>query len=269
MADGRSPVWLLVAAALAGGLAGAAPPPEAYWGRDPVPMIQIPPGEFTMGTVQAAPDERPVHAVKLRSFSIDKLEVTNARYREFEHWMARHRDHSVCAPGEPKDKDHRHHDYGPAYQETDQPVVGVDWYDAFAYAGWAGKRLPTEAEWERAARGTEARRYPWGQDPPDSARVNFGERVGHPTLAGAYEAGASPDGCLDMAGNVWEWCLDWFGHDWYGTGEDLNPQGPSHGDTRVIRGGSFLDFASCLRTTFRGHTEPTVRARHIGFRCVR
>lgn len=246
----------------------AASPAERYWGRDPVEMAAVAAGEFTMGSVQGAPDERPPHTVTLPAYAIDKLEVTNARYREFEEWMERRRDHSLCHHAEPRGKDHRHKNFGPEFSGPNLPVTGVDWFDAFAYAGWAGKRLPTEAEWERAARGTEARRYPWGQS-PEPARANFGGAVGHPTPVGAYASGASPEGCADMAGNVWEWCLDWFDPRWYTKGDDLNPFGPDRGETRVLRGGSFLDFASSVRATFRAHTEPAARARHIGFRCAR
>ena len=189
-------------------------------GSDGAPMVLVPAGEFTMGS-EYAPNERPPHQVYLDPFYIDKYEVTTARYGQFLQATA---------------------EQPPPYQwnnvnladDAERPVIGVAWADADAYCRWAGKRLPTEAEWEKAARGTDERRYPWGNEEPTNDQANFGRSGGWKgygmlTTVGGFEAGKSPYGVYDLAGNVWEWVADWYDPNYYKKSPDRNPTGPSGG----------------------------------------
>ena len=151
-------------------------------------------------------------------------------------------------------------------------MVGVSWYEAAAYAAWANCRLPTEAEWERAARGGDGdgRKYPWGNEAPDDTRMNFAPdwkpSVGHPTPVGVYPRGLSPEGLADMAGNVWEWCSDWGGE--YDAKEVRDPTGPPKGVGRVVRGGSWVNLPSYCRVSSRDVDHPARRNQSFGFRVV-
>ena len=231
------------------------------------PGIRVPAGAFWMGSDADTEAERPRRRVWLDAFTIDRFEVTFGRYRAF-------LDSTGRAPpfwGEAWARAYDWVDGRPPEGHGDHPVVVVSWTDADAFCRWAGGRLPTEAEWEKAARGTDGRRYPWG-DRYETVRANaYGEEDGHLTSAavGGYPSGASPYGAQDMAGNVWEWCADWYDPAYYHRGPERNPKGPAEGTRKVVRGGSLGAVPALLRTTFRMGNDPSFRAAAIGFRCVK
>ena len=227
---------------------------------DGMAMVYVPAGEFLMGSPdgEGMPDEHPQHTVYLDAFWIDRYEVTNDQYRQCVETGTCDAPTS-CDWGEPT--------YGDA-GKGDHPVVCVSWHDAEAYCGWAGARLPTEAEWEKAARGTDGRRYPWG-DEWDGERCNTKRADrGDRTPGGTYSPGGdSPYGCADMAGNVWEWVADWYDDDYYSRSPDSNPPGPDSGDHRVCRGGSWPPMHYYARSALRFGTIPDLTTIHTGFRC--
>jgi len=226
---------------------------------DGAEMAYVPAGEFTMGSDSGDSDERPVHTVSLDAFWIDKHEVTNASY---EKCVAA----GKCERPSSTDSDDRSSYYGNS-QYDNYPVIYVSWNDARNYCVWAGKRLPTEAEWEKAARGTDGRIFPWGND-FEQSRVNNNEVVGDTTEVGKYPNGASPYGAMDMAGNVWEWVNDWYDSNYYNNTPRANPQGPASGASRVLRGGAFSSSRDFARAANRGGDRPTYRNVNIGFRCA-
>ncbi|HEY3450809.1 MAG TPA: SUMF1/EgtB/PvdO family nonheme iron enzyme [Myxococcales bacterium] len=248
------------------------------------------PSDLTVARADASwrrADERPQRKVQLEAFAIDRTEVTNARYRRFLEEITRTKDHSKCHPGEPRGKDHTPRYWRPDFnplmsnpsfaavapfsRETftadDKPVVGVDWFDAYAFAAWAGKRLPTEAEWEKACRGTDGRRWPWGNEWKNGLANVGGEKKGqdvrskgvekdgwiYPAPVGAFPDGKSPYGCLEMAGNAAEWVAD---------------QEKATGD-RMVRGGSSQNLPSQVRCAARERREPEFRSFTLGFRCAK
>lgn len=215
------------------------------------PLAHVPAGEFRMGSDGDSADERPQHIVALAEHWIDRFPVTNAQYARFVEetgYRAAGDWRSTSTPGK-----ERH------------PVVNVTWEDARAYAKWCGKRLPTEAEWEKAARGTDARRYPWGE-PWDGNKCNVSGRGTTPV--GHYPAGASPYGCHDMAGNVWEWVADWYDAGYYARSPRDNPRGPESGSDRVVRGGSWRNDPDLARAAYRNRGTPDDRYDLRGFRLV-
>ena len=236
-------------------------------GRDDAPMVLISAGEFLMGSVrmEAGEDEKPQRSIFLNAFSIDLYEVTVEQYYRF-----------VQATGQqiPKYWDQVIDEVSRAQFGT-KPVVGVSWFDAFAYCKWVGKRLPTEAEWEKAARGVDGRIFPWGNDAPGKKSANFHQKLTELvyaellTPAGTFERGRSVDGLFDMAGNVWEWVNDWYSQDYYRMGPLKNPRGPSQGFVKVLRGGSWKSKPKHLRTENRRDFSPNRREPDLGFRCAR
>lgn len=185
---------------------------------------------------QPSTQEAPPRKVYLNGFYIDETPVTCAQYKVFIRWIVATCDHSRCHPDEPKEMDHRPLILNPSmFYQRDQPVTGINWFDAYAFAAWAGMRLPTEAEWEKAARGTDGRRWPWGNEPGlqcDRLQALYdddGHFKRNPRLAGVYDhpAGISPYGCFGMAGNVWELCADSYDESWYGR---MSRENPSNSD---------------------------------------
>ncbi len=235
---------------------------------DGAERLLVPEGEFLMGSTENQivrlmreygaeinwfNDERPAHIVKLPSFYIDKYPVTNERYAEFlkqtgydapETWGVR------------------------GFDQPEQPVVGASWQDALTYCNWAGKRLPTEAEWEKAARGVNARLYPWGEEKPEG-RANFSNKHGGPTKVGAFAEGASPYGVMDMAGNVWEWVNDWYDNKYYSHSPSQDPKGPQSSAGRIVRGGCWINNPTMIRCAERDYRRlPHTDLRYFGFRCA-
>jgi formylglycine-generating enzyme required for sulfatase activity/uncharacterized caspase-like protein len=243
---------------------------------DEAVMVYVPAGEFLMGSIEndeyARDNELPQHTVTLDAFWIDKYEVTNAQYAAFLNAEGNQEEGGVTWL-DAEDEDVWIHERDGVWEAdsgyADHPVVGVSWYGARAYAAWVGGRLPTEAEWEKAARGTEGQRYPWGNEQPTRDLSNFSGNVGGTTPVGSYSpAGDSPYGCADMAGNVWEWVHDWYDEDYYSVSPGSNPQGPASGTYRVLRGGAFFNFPSDVRCAFRSWGGPGFRRNHVGFRVV-
>jgi formylglycine-generating enzyme required for sulfatase activity len=239
-------------------------------GKDRAPMVEIPSGSFPMGVPpgdrDGGRDEYPRHEVLVDTFFIDQFEVTNGRYREFVKSTA----HRV--PQNPKNPT-RNLWQGDTITESlaERPVINVDWYDAAAYCQWAGKRLPTEAEWEKAAKGTSDRRFPWGNVEPTAKHLNYNQRwIGEKTLmpVGSYEAGKSPYGVYDMAGNVWEWVNDWYDARYYEMSPSKNPKGPQEGTKKVIRGAGWQNETPTVRIFTRVDSDPTIRNESTGFRCA-
>jgi formylglycine-generating enzyme required for sulfatase activity len=215
-------------------------------------MVFVPPGEFILG-------ERTVF---LDSFWIDKTEVTNAMY-------ARCVDAGGCSAPRSNRSNTRDRYYGNA-EFDDYPVIYVSWEDANNYCTWAGGRLPTEAEWEKAARGLDARPFPWGDEDPTGTDGLLNFRTQDTREVGSYPNGASPYGALDMAGNVSEWVADWLSMDDYFNPPASNPQGPDSGEYRVWRGGSWANTSTDrVRTYSRTGNLPTDASGGIGFRCAR
>jgi len=221
-------------------------------GTDDAEMVVVLAGEFMMGNDDSEADEKPAHKVYLDSFHIDKYEVTNDQYGKF---MA------AAGYGAPGYWNHK------KFNASKQPVVGVSWHQADAYCLWAGKRLPTEAEWEKAARGPEGRRYPWGES-WDSSRANTEHsKIGRTMPVGSYPEGASLYGAHDMIGNVWEWTASLHRPYPYAGGDGR--EDPRGSERRVRRGGSYADGGQkALRSTFRSRFEPEATRNNLGFRCA-
>jgi len=279
-------------------------PPATLVGNDGAAMLLVPAGEFLMGSdaddlvrfalqQELVEDEMPRHRVSLDAFYMDQYEVTNAHFHQCVHatgyrTQAEREDWGWGDTGE---------DWGPVTGATwrtplgpgssligleQHPVVQVSQEDAKAYCAWAGKRLPTEAEWEKAARGTDGRMYPWGEQ-FEGTRLNFCDaqcpRQWHDPTAhdgyrstapvGHYAGDQSPYGVSDMAGNVREWVADWYDETYYKHSPPRNPLGPAAGEQAVLRGGGWVNTARNVRVPFRSRLEPAQRYGYVGFRCAK
>jgi formylglycine-generating enzyme required for sulfatase activity len=247
-------------------VAGASPAPPSLgepWIRpaDGMVMVPVPGGRFVMGSAEddpeATPDELPQHTVTVDGFWIDQVEVTNAQFVQFlnEQGNGSGRGSQMIILDQGYTQISQMGDQFVTKEVAgERPVVMVTWQGAAAYCTWAGGRLPTEAEWEYAARGSEGNRYPWGNAPPTCDLANHGRCSGVPVEASRHPAGASWCGALDMAGNVWEWVADWFGP--YSGSPQENPTGPAAGDVHVLRGGGWHSPGPEIRTTCRLHDIP-------------
>ena len=243
-------------------------------GPDITEEILIPAGNFQRGCDSSNPVENgcttyawqahelPLRTIYLDAFYIDKYEVTNARYQACVNAYR-------CDTPLFFDSSTRDPYYGnPQY--ADYPVIDVRWYQANNFCSWAGKRLPTEAEWEKAARGaTDTRKFPWGNQAPDQTLLNYNRTIRDTTAVGSYPAGASPYGVMDMAGNVWEWTADWYDSDYYSVSPDSNPTGPATGTRYTDRGGSWSMIADLVRSARRGSSSIDYWNFDGGFRCAR
>lgn len=251
---------------------------------DKMVMVYVPAGDFLMGSTDAdtlaTSEEKPQHTVYLDAFWIDKTEVTNRMY-------ALCVDAHACREPTHTDSETAYSYYDDPQGKYDiYPVIWVNWTMAQAYCEWAGRRLPTEAEWEKAARGTDGRIYPWGNDPPNHDLANYDGYFGGPLNVNRYPKGASPYGALDMAGNVLQWVADWYSATYYQISPASNPLGPDSGDKRVLRGSdynhsNYNTSAYLLRAAQRFYYFPADPASpddkfgrasafyDIGFRCAR
>lgn len=216
-------------------------------------------------------DEIPVKLITLKSYWIDIYETTNAQYLEFVKATG-HRpalDDTCTTDSCWEGNLWKGESFSPLIKN--QPVTQVDWYDAVAYCEWRGKRLPTEAEWEKAARGPSGNIYPWGNGSP-KGKATYGKKwqgIATMTNVGTYPGGVSIYGVHDMAGNVWEWVSDWYHRTYYRKSRKKNPKGYTKGEFKVLRGGSWVNFPDSLRSSFRRWSRPDVRFNDTGFRCAK
>jgi formylglycine-generating enzyme required for sulfatase activity len=224
--------------------------------KDGAIYVWIPPGEFTMGSSDedelAFNNEKPQRTVEVDGFWIMRTEVTNAQY-------ARCLQERGCKT-EPNNDNWNNPEY------ANHPVTQVTWHQARDYTTWVGGRLPTEAEWEKACHGPDARLYPWGDQAPNDRLLNYNSNVENTTSVGSYPAGANS--LYDMAGNVWEWTADWHDENYYANAPSSNPKGPEGGTHRTLRGGSFSAGNSRVRCTTREPGDPSIGYARVGFRVV-
>jgi len=227
-----------------------------------VPMRFVPAGEFEMGSnTSSYTEERPAHTVFLDDYYIDTYEVTNARYKSCV-------DAGICQPPQETSSATRSNYYVNA-DFDDYPVIYVDWDMAVTYCEWRGAHLPTEAQWEKAARGTDGRSYPWGEG-IDAVNANYYYIIGDTTVVGNYDSGISPYGLYDMSGNVWEWVADWYSGTYYQDSPSSNPTGPEGGQYHVLRGGSWVNEGDFVRTFTRGWNQlEYFQYVDFSFRCAR
>ncbi len=231
--------------------------------KDDMVLMYVPAGEFKMGTTPIEStliNEKPQHVVFVDAFWMDKTEITNARY-------ALCVNDGKCAPPTLTQSATRPRYYG-NLDFNNYPLIGLTWDEAKNYCAWAGQRLPTEAEWEKAARGVTNWTYPWGNTSPDSTVLNFGRMIGDTSEVNKYPKGSSQYGIWDLAGNVSEWIADWYDEKYYEASPAKNPTGAATGQTRVVRGGAWDFPPQGLRAAQRQGANPLTRAYNVGFRCV-
>jgi formylglycine-generating enzyme required for sulfatase activity len=228
--------------------------PEEIEDSHGIPMVLVPAGEFVMGADNDQVAAKPAHSVYLDAYYIDVYEVTQNRYREC-------LEAGGCTTENGKNLN------TPVWDE--HPMMDITWYDALEYCEWRGGSLPTEAQWEKAARGTDQRRYPWGDEPVTCERSRYGDCGWMTAPVGSHPEGVSPYGVHDMAGNAWEWIYDWYDQDYYQISPSENPTGPEK-DTgwKSERGGAWFYEASLMSSIWRNHAKPTWHFDYVGFRCV-
>lgn len=247
-------------------------------GKDGMTLLYVPAGEFTMGgkaedtftecqkfsshcQLASFKDQEPSHRVNLDAFWIDETELTNAMYLKCV-------QAGVCDSPNSTESSKRTSYYSNSKFDN-YPVIHVSWDDAQSYCAWVDRRLPTEAEWEKAARGTDGRLYPWGNNAPNNHLLNYDGTMRDTTEVGKYPNGASPYGALDMAGNVEEWVADWYSDSYYASSPTFNPLGPNSGQYHVLRGGSWASFGTFVRSVIRTiYYVPADAGTFIGFRCA-
>lgn len=236
-------------------------------------MTLIPAGTFIFGLPEnnsKSFDNTPQRIIFLDDFYVDKFEVSNKDYSVFLEYVLKTNDHSKCHKDEPKEKNHT-----PDFwqdnnlNKSNLPVVGVDWFDAYSYARWKGKRLLTETEWERIARGTNGRLFPWGNEFIDEIEYANIALYSYSTVipVDSLERGKSKEGCYNLIGNVAEWCLDFYSDGYYKIMPDKNPKNSTSGQYRVVRGGSFAN-TEFVNSTRRFYATPFERRIDLGFRCA-
>ena len=248
----------------------------------PPGMVLVPAGKFRMGSTTGDVDERPVHTVDVDAFYIDLHEVTNAQYRQFVETTGYSAPSGIGYTAKYGVLDYHYQPWSDSgFNQPDQPVTNVTWFDAVAYCHWKGKRLPTEAEWEKAALGgLDSTKYPWGNNEPNNQSANFSDanttfewrsssvNDGFTFTSPVQSFSPNGYGLFDMAGNVWEWCADWYDTFYYAKGENKNPTGAETGERRVLRGGAWYRASHSLRTTERVSDYPNSSLNVVGFRCA-
>ncbi len=258
---------LLIIALIALGISGCANESMASHrppNQESTPMVLIPEGPYSRGSAAGAgrKDETPQAQIYVKTFYIDTYEVTNRQYLDFLAATGHREPFNVFGEGPLSQVD----------GIDNLPVVQVTWNDAEDYCFWVGKRLPTEAEWEKAARGTDGRTYPWGNMAPTSKLANYDRDWDEGAAlapVGSHPDGASPYGVHDMSGNIREWVSDWYAEDYYMNSPDRDPQGPDTGLLKVIRGGSWHSLEHDIRTTARGKGGFALKTHGVGFRCAK
>jgi formylglycine-generating enzyme required for sulfatase activity len=229
--------------------------PESIEDPAGVPMVLVPAGSFTMGSDTNQAEARPAHTVYLDAYYIDTFEVTNRLYQACA-------DAGECITG------------GGTYLRNpvfaEYPAMDVTWYAAQKYCEWRGGSLPTEAQWEKAARGTDERKFPWGNDPINCQLARYGDCGWFAVPVGQHPEGASPYGAQDMAGNAWEWTHDWYAADYYSVSPEQNPTGPEESTGwKSTRGGAWFYEGDLMSSIWRNHAPPTAHYLYVGFRCAR
>jgi eukaryotic-like serine/threonine-protein kinase len=248
-------------------------------GADGVTLVYVPAGEFTMGS-DVNPDEQPIHIVYLDAYWVDETEVTNKLFSSFVGATDYQTDAEKIGSSyvwhgsnwAQINGANWRHPIGPNSDisgKEKHPVIHISWNDAVAYCKWVGRRLPSEAEWEKAARGTDGRAYPWGNNIPNDNLLNFNNSIDDTTEVGKYPDGKSVYSAYDMAGNVWEWVNDWYGRTYYQNSPSSNPLGPDSSQYRVLRGGAWVVYDYLVRSAYRSMNYPTYSGNGFGFRCVR